>query len=268
MRRWWMPIFCVLAACNYETKQPPISVVFSPQAADVSLAEAFSRINLQLFDSTGGKVFSKVQTQQSGADAFGAFSWDLRAGRYVVVAVGHSSPRSATIKSPEMVQFTMQDGVKLSNTFCWCDTVEVTNDPIRYTMTMRRVSAMFRLVLTDAAPSYVDRFVFRYTGGSANFNAVTGYGCSRSTQTETRVVRDSLEVFTFPYMGDSCKLEMSVAAMAGADTVRLRTFSEVPMIRNHITEYSGDFFGPDPMQPFVITFNAQTDWEGVTVVRF
>ncbi|MBQ1780998.1 MAG: hypothetical protein II001_06155, partial [Bacteroidales bacterium] len=46
-----------------------------------------------------------------GDSGFGSLAVDL-SGTYTVVAVGHSCATSATIKSPQLVQFTASNGEK------------------------------------------------------------------------------------------------------------------------------------------------------------
>ena len=76
---------------------------FIPTTADtrgnVSIGDYFSRLAVQLFDSTDTKVFAQSKTQTRDDDDFGTINVGLTAGTYTVVAVGHSSPITPTIKS-------------------------------------------------------------------------------------------------------------------------------------------------------------------------
>ena len=76
-------------------------------------------------------------------------SLKLSEGTYTVVAVGHSSKNSATIKSPESVQFTASEGEKLTDTFCACQVISVSGENANHTLPMYRVGAMIQFVLTD-----------------------------------------------------------------------------------------------------------------------
>lgn len=194
--------------------------------ATVSIGDYFEKLNVMLFDSHGEKVFDKVKTQLRGDEGFGSLQVALSKGTYTVVAVGHSSIKSATIKSPEMVQFTASDGEKLTDTFCYCGQVTIGDSPEQFNLTMRRVAAMFRVVLTDeTVPDNVATMRFDYTGGSANFNPSTFEGTTKSTQSETRSY-DGLTYccFTFPYMAASCQLKMTLSALdASGTTIRKRT---------------------------------------------
>lgn len=231
-----------------------------------SVSDYFQKLNVQLFDAQGEKVFDKVKTQLAEDDGFGEMSMSLSAGDYTIVAVGHSSIKSATIKSPEMVQFTASDGEKLTDTFCYCGSITVGEEPAQYHFTMRRVTAMFQFRITDeSVPESFTQMKFDYTGGSANFNPSTFEGTTKSTQSELRNRASSYQVFTFPYMDESGTLKIKVSALDQNDQViRSRTFSDIPVTRNRITTYTGHFFEPGDG---VITqtdfgFNVNGEWDG------
>lgn len=235
---------------------------------DVALSNWFTKLNVQLFDADGNKVFERVKTQTSEDDDFGRMVLELPEGRYTVVAVGHSSKNSATIKSPEAVQFTASDGEKLTDTFCHCSTVDIGGDDAEFTLPMYRVGAMVQFVLTDSSvPDNFAYFVMEYTGGSANFNPTTMQGITKSTQSERRV-RNSVNIhqaFTFPYMATSCSLKMTVTATdADGTAIRQRVFDNVPVTRNRITTYTGHFFeeGDGEFTVSDFGFVVHADWDG------
>ena len=101
-----------------DTPADNITLTFTPTTTDMTratnVANYFTKLNVQLFDEDGQKVFDKVKTQLSTDDDFCTMSLKLTAGTYTIVAVGHSSHNSATIKSTEAVQFTASDGEKLT----------------------------------------------------------------------------------------------------------------------------------------------------------
>ena len=260
-----------LVACNYEQPQEPMRMLFAP--ASGTPGECFSKLNIQLFDSTGTKVFSKVKVQNAGDSGFGSLAVDL-SGTYTVVAVGHSCATSATIKSPQLVQFTASNGEKNTDTFCFCGQVDMSADERSYEVTMDRATAMFRLSMeSEQVPAGVTKLLFEYTGGSANFNPTTMQGCTKSNQSESRTFTGlgSYDVFTFPYMADSCRIKMTISAMdAAGQVVRKRVFNSVPMVMNQITEYRGRFFADDddPWAVVSLHFTVNSGWADHTVVRF
>ena len=240
-----------------------------------SCRDCFSKLNVQLFDATGQKVFDKIKTQTSSDDEnFGLMSLPLEPGGYTVVAVGHSSAVSATISSPTEVRFTAKDGQKLTDTFCVTSTIDVGEDPEHFDLTLLRATAMFRLVLTDdIVPPEAVKIKFEYSGGSANVNPTTLEGITHSSQTEVRqaVSPPVYEVYTFPYQSTAGTLKVTVSALdAAGNVLRQRTFDKINVARNHITTYTGHFFddgGGTLTQPS-LGFIVESDWSGEDMFDF
>ena len=248
-----------------------VTLTFEPTRKDYTrgtATTAFSKLNVQLFDKNGEKMFEKVKTQVSTDDDFLTMSLKLSEGTYTVVAVGHSSHNSATIKSPEVVQFTASDGEKLTDTFCHCSTITIQGESSTFTLPMYRVGAMIQFCLTDnQVPNNFAYFLMEYTGGSANFNPTTLQGITKSSQSEKRI-RNSLmihQAFTFPYMAESCLLKMTVSGLdADGTVIRKRVFEDVPVTRNRITTYTGKFFeeGDGVFTQSDFGFVVHADWDG------
>ena len=59
------------------------------RAASSGIAAHASKLNVQLFDEDGQKVFSSVRTQTKDDDDFGRLSVELADGVYTIVAVAH-----------------------------------------------------------------------------------------------------------------------------------------------------------------------------------
>ena len=276
MTRWlFSVIVClVLTACQKADldidaeEEGNVRLVFEATDATRSgIGDYFSKLNIMLFSQDGSKAFDKVKTQLVSDEGFGKFNLTLSPGIYTVVAVGHSSAISATIKSPTDVRFTASNGEKLTDTFCCCTTIEVGEELAEHSLTMYRATAMFRLILTDDdIPPTAVRLKFDYTGGSANFNPTTFEGITKSTQTENRVLEGkTYEVYTFPLFSDKGVLKITVSALAADGTViRQRVFENVEMFRNKVTNYKGQFFGPDDgnIMQEGIGFTIGNDWEG------
>ena len=272
----------LLTACekaHLETGAENVTLSFTPSTADITRATAsvgnyFSKLNVQLFDADGQKVFSSVRTQLSTDEDFGQMKMSLAVGTYTVVAVGHSSIKSATIKSPQMVQFTASDGEKLTDTFCHCGQVTVGETGGKFSLVMNRVAAMLQLKLTDSdIPESFAKLRIDYTGGSANFNPSTSEGTTKSTQSENRQRNDAgvYQVYTFPYMASTCKLKVTVSALTEDGTViRQRVMNDVPMTRNRITTYEGPFFqdGDGQLSQSDFGFVVNADWDGEDVFDF
>lgn len=248
-----------------------VTLTFSTTNQDATRANTMSmyisKLNVQLFDEDGQKVFSTVKTQTKDDDGFGTLSVELAAGIYTVVAVGHSSVKSATIKSPEVVQFTASDGEKLTDTFCHVSTIEV-GEETAFSLPMYRATAMVQLHLTDESlPDDLWYIKAEYTGGSANVNPTTLQGITKSSQSERRITNDLHlhQYFTFPYMSASGTLKMTVTATTSDGTVlATKQLNNVPVYRNRITTYSGHLFDDTPGEYTVSDFSflIHADWEG------
>ena len=272
----------LLTACEKavlpENQQGNVTLTFSVTQSDrttrgtVTIGDYFSKLNVMLFDADGAKVFDKVRTQLATDDDFGTLSAALQAGTYTVVAVGHSSAVSATIKSPQMVQFTAKDGQKLTDTFCYCGTVTVGDTPEQFQLKMHRVCAMVELVATDAdVPDGFARVVIGYTGGSANFDPTTFEGTTKSTQSEARLKADRYQVFTFPYLSDTGVLKMTLSMQTADGTVLAqKVIDEVPVTRNRITRYTGHLFDDTPgeITQTGFGFTVDADWGGIDEYTF
>lgn len=244
------------------------------RSANVTIGDYFTKLNVMLFNEDGTRYFEKVRTQYSSDENFGQMSLTLPAGEYTVVAVGHSSAKSATIKSPEMVQFTASDGEKLTDTFCYCGNVTIGDEPAQYALTMSRVTAMVRFQFTDEEiPASLASVKFDYTGGSANFNPLTSEGTTKSTQSENRPVsgNDVYQVFTFPYLSATGTLKMTISALtASGEVIKKKTIDAVPVTRNRITTYTGPLFtdGAGTITQSGFGFTVNPDWDGEDQYNF
>ena len=288
-------IFCLVCCCisaaliscekmptiGNETDNDERNVVltFEPTGRDLQTrgtaqVTQFTKLNVQMFDRQGAKVFDKVKSQTADDEDFCQMALKLTAGRYTIVAVGHSSARAATINSPEDVRFTASDGEKLTDTFCHCSTIDIGGDSQSFSLPMYRAGAMIQFRLTDTeVPESFAYFLMEYTGGSANFNPTTLEGITKSSQSEKRI-RNSLnlhQAFTFPYMAATGSLKMTVSGLDQEGTViRKRTFEDVPVTRNRITTYTGKFFedGDGVFTQSDFGFVVHSDWDGEQEFEF
>ena len=238
------------------------------------MGDFFHKLNVMVFSEDGERMLDKVATQTRDDDDFGVLHLSLADGRYWVVAVGHSSKRSATIKSPEVVQFTASEGEKLTDTFCACELITVDGGTFDHTLTMFRAVAMVQFTLQDDdVPVNFSHFKMEYTGGSANFNPQTLEGITKSTQSETRTTNgvQVYQAFTFPYMSEAGTLKMTCTALdLDGNVIRKRVFEGVQVTRNRITTYSGPFFedGDGEWSQTDFSFVIHADWDGEDFYNF
>lgn len=241
---------------------------FTRAATDIT--ELCTRLNVAIFDTDGTKV--KTVVQKDTDSDFGTVALTLAAGTYRLVVIAHNGEGSATITSEEKVTFPNN---KVTDTFYYYGDLVVTDSQQSYDLTLTRAVAMFRLVLTDEdIPSNVARLKFYYTGGSSTFSPSTGYGCVNSKQTEYRSVAPGLTVFdiyTLPHTEDDVLTKLTITALdANDNTVKERTFENIPVTRNQITRYTGSFFGDGGGTTSDGTFRltADGDWDSVNGYTF
>ena len=272
---------CLMTACEKDIAQNDdgnVHLTFVPTTHDVTrgtvaIGDYFSRLAVQMFDADGNKVFDKVKTQSMDDDDFGTLSVGLTAGTYTVVAVGHSSPVTPTIKSTEMVQFTAKEGIKNSDTFAYCGSVTIDADHTSHELRMNRATAMVSFEFSDETmPANYAGIRVDYNGGSANFNPTTMEGCTKSSQSETRPNRATqYYVFTFPYMSNEGTLKMTLTALdADQNVLTTKTLSGVPVVRNRITHCQGALFDEGDFTIYQTAFgiSVNTDWDGEDYYHF
>lgn len=216
----------------------------------------------------------KVGTiSQSAADNdFGTIHLSLSPGLYQVVAIGHNGSGNCTITSPEKITFTSN---KVTDTFYYYGKLESKEDEkTSETITLKRAVAMFRLVIKDEIPAKAKKIKFYYTGGSSTFNAVTGFGCVNSKQTETLDIKPNqqvYEVYTFPHE-DGKKLQFTISVLDENDfTIASTTIPDVVVTKNYITKYSGKLFkdiSGEGTGDIDIDFEFDPEWAGETEHEF
>ena len=248
--------------------------VGSATRAATDITALCSRLNIAIFDADGTKV--KTVAQKDGDASYGTVALTLAAGTYQLVVIAHNCDGSATITSTEKVTFPNN---KVTDTFYYYGDLIVTDATQSYDLTLTRAVAMFRLVLTDTEiPSTVAKLKFYYVGGSSTFSPSAGYGCVNSKQTEIRTVPadfvsgTAFDIFTLPHTEDDVLTKLTVTALdANDNTVKERTFENVPVTRNQVTRYTGSFFGSGgsgQQSDGTFRLTADPEWDSVNDYTF
>lgn len=228
-----------------------------------------TKLTISLYNEEGQRVYS-VNKKSTDAD-FADVTIKLAEGKYYLVVVAHSNEKNATTTDINKITF---DG-KLSDTFHYYKEIELQAGGNNIDVVMERVTAMFRLEITDEIPENVKQLKFYYTGGSSTLSGFTGAGAVNSRQTEIRNIQagvNTYEVYTFPQSEDK-KLKMTVTALdASGETICMRSFEEVPVSKNVITRYKGSFFTnitpPTAADNYKFSISANTDWKGENIIEF
>ena len=240
------------------------------------LEDYCSRLSIAIFDGE-----EKVKTLNLKAeDGYDDIGINLDAGKYRMVAIGHNGSGNCTISSPEKVKFYKN---KMTDTFFYYGTFNVIDgeDTDDYIL-LNRAVAQFKVHITDATiPAEAHSIKFYYTGGSSTLDAVTGYGCVQSRQTESFKLQESkrdYSVYTFP-REENKGLKMTINIL-DADAQSIKEYSKegVPVKRNNITQTNisiKDHTISDPDQKEDgdsgngnLGFTVNPDWEGEIVVEF
>lgn len=240
------------------------------------LEDYCSRLSIAIFDGE-----EKVKTLNLKAeDGYDDIGINLDAGKYRMVAIGHNGSGNCTISSPEKVKFYKN---KMTDTFFYYGTFNVIDgeDTDDYIL-LNRAVAQFKVHITDATiPAEAHSIKFYYTGGSSTLDAVTGYGCVQSRQTESFKLQEGkrdYSVYTFP-REENKGLKMTINIL-DADAQSIKEYSKegVPVKRNNITQTNisiKDHTISDPDQKEDgdsgkgnLGFTVNPDWEGEIVVEF
>ena len=242
--------------------------------AATDITELCDRLNIAIFDADGTKV--KTIAQKKDDASYGTVALSLVAATYKLVVIAHNGDGSATISSEEKVTFPNN---KVTDTYYYYGDLVVGAERQSYDLTLTRAVAMFRLVLTDESiASNVAKLKFYYLGGSSTFSPKDGYGCVNSKQTEIRTVpadyvsETAFDIFTLPHTEDDVLTKLTVTALdANDNTVKERTFENVPVTRNQVTRYTGSFFGSGgsgQTSDGTFRMTADPDWDSVNGYTF
>ena len=240
------------------------------------LEDYCSRLSIAIFDGE-----EKVKTLNLKAeDGYKDIGINLDAGKYRMVAIGHNGSGNCTISSPEKVKFYKN---KMTDTFFYYGTFNVIDgeDTDDYIL-LNRAVAQFKAHITDATiPAEAHSIKFYYTGGSSTLDAVTGYGCVKSRQTENFKLQEGkrdYSVYTFP-REENKGLKMTINIL-DADAQSIKEYSKegVPVKCSNITQTNisiKDHTISEPNQKENddsgnggLGFTVNPDWEGEIVVEF
>lgn len=235
--------------------------------AGKAVSEACTRLNFAIYDMSGAR--QKQVNQTSDMAGFGTVSFQLEAGTYQVVVVGHSSSGNPTMTDPAKIQFTNSQGY--TDTFLCCGDVTIGEETVNLQVSLDRIVSLCRFVVTDDIPSDVVKMRFYYTGGSGAFDANTGLGSVNSKQDvkfDMALGQKQFDLYTFLH-DEEGTIHLAVTALdASGNELYMREF-DVPMQQNHITWVSGAFFNGSGSSPTTITgVTVNTDWAGETYITF
>ena len=244
-------------------KTPFASLTRAKEAASAVV----TRLNFAVYDIDDSRV--KQVNQTSDQRGFGTASFQLEEGTYQLVVVGHSANGNPTMTNPAKIQFTNATGY--TDTYIYYSEVTIGEDVVDLQVSLDRIVALCRFVITDDIPADVRKMQFYYTGGSGAFNAATGLGSVASKQTVTVDVtsgQKQFDLYTFLHE-PSDNIALKVKALDANGNVLYERDFDVPMEQNHITWLSGAFFtGSGSSSTSITGVTVNTDWAGETHLTF
>ena len=235
-------------------------------------SDACTRLNFAIYNMDGTRI---KQTNQTSTEAdFGKASFQLAEGDYLLVVVGHSASGNPTMTDPTKIKFENADG--FTDTYLCYAKVTIGEDKVDYKVSLDRITALCRFVLTDTEiPSEVKKMHFYYTGGSGAFDATTGLGCVNSKQDvkfDVSANNKQFDLYTFPYKSTEGTIHLVVTALDASGVEILQREFDVSIEKNYITWVSGSFFGGSSTDPSggagITSVTVNTDWAGETHVTF
>lgn len=251
----------VVRLCLSRYDVTPFETKATTESSTRPVGDVCTMVNVALFKD-GERVKSITQSKADGG-TFGSIELAVDKGQYIIVAVAHNGTKTATLTSPDKVTFADN---KVTDTFCCCDTVDISGDG-DIDLLLRRCVGMFRLQIVDMVPAAVTSMKFYYTGGSSTLDVAAGAGCVNSRQTEILAVADAAhdassvyEVYTFPHT-DGRTMRVTVSALDAKDNVLYeRTYEEVPAVKGHITQYTDHFFEEDAAVKPQVNIQVDDTW--------
>ena len=246
-----------LTVSVFSIEQTPFSEITRTAPAD-----ACTRLNFAIYDASGSKA---KQINQTSAEAdFGTASFQLEEGTYRLVVVAHSSNGNPSMTDLTKIQFTNAQGY--SDTFLYSENITVGSEPQNLSVSLNRIVALCRFVITDDIPATVAKMRFYYTGGSGAFNAVTGFGSVNSKQDVKFDVASSQKQFDlYTFLHDiEGTIHLTVSALDASGVEITQHEFEVPLEKNQISWLSGDFFGRGASQSSSVGVGINTKWDGET----
>lgn len=225
-----------------------------------------TRLNFVVYNMAGTRL--KQVNQLKSDAAFGAASFQLDEGNYQLLVVAHSSNGNPALTSPAKVQFTNANG--FTDTFIHYQTLTIAGEPQSLSLSLNRIVALCRVVVTGNYPKDVVRLQFVYKGGSGAFNAMTGFGCVNSTQKVTFDVTTGQKVFDLYTFLHATKgtIHLTMTALGAADNVIDEQSFDVPLEQKKITQLTGNFFDEDNPDNTSVRIEINTDWDDEVLIPF
>lgn len=201
-----------------------------------------THLNAAIYDMSGNRL--KQVNQKWGDTDYGKTTMRLDAGTYQLVILAHSSEKNPAMTDLTKIQFNNSTGY--TDTFLYYTTLTIGDEALSLDLTLDRIGALCRFMVSDTIPEEVTQMKFTYTGGSGHLNAQTGMGVTNSTQMLIATVQPGQEyatfdLYTFP-QEEAGQIRLTATALDAVGKALYERKFEVPMQQDQITWLSGNFF--------------------------
>ena len=218
---------------------------FSHEANNANTDAECTHLCFAIYDMGGTRL--KQVNQKQDDNNYGTVNLQLDKGTYQLVVLAHSSTKNPAMTNPAKIQFNNSTGY--TDTYLFYTTLTVTDEPQTYAITLDRIAALCRFVISDPIPDGVSQIRFQYKGGSGHLSALTGLGVTNSTQVVTRQVQPGqqyqvFDLYTFLHQEEGT-ITLTATALNAAGEGLYEWEFEIPMAQNQITWLTGNFFADE-----------------------
>lgn len=216
-----------------------------------------------------GEMAVPLCIQDNGSEGYGTFQATLDKGNYRIVCIGYDKDYAASISAQGTVSFE-QDYVPM--TFLCSEQFSVNNEtPTLKKIVLKRIISSFYITMLDMIPSNLAKIRIKSEGGGTAFDVSTGFTTQLNKRDYCIAIpseltgSEGLTLSSHLFLPDlEATATYCIEALDAEDNViGSKTFLNVPLKRNTITEYTGNFFSGSAIieGKEEIGFNALVDYE-------
>ena len=237
------------ACCKDTTETPTKSVTFScsgdwQQTKDLS-ANGSSMTDIWVFDYVGGVLQQTITQSDNTASDFGTPTLNLAYGTHTLYFVASRGITPTVNTTNHNITW-----VKPSDTFHKTLSITVDANTTGQTVTLERVVAKLKMTINDAIATGTTDFLVTPHLWYYGLDYTTGYPTASATDQAITLNCPStyigqsgkfMTVYTFSSSAQ-WNTNVTLTAMAGTTTISTVSIPNVPLQRNHSTDYSGNLF--------------------------
>ena len=230
----------------------------------VNESTIIKHLALGIFDEQSGKLERELIIQNQGDNEYGSFTVKLHYGKYRLVFLGYGGNKVCKMTSPQHISFE-DDYVPQTFLYTTQITIDAKSNP-KTDITLHRVVAGFKVIMDDVIPTNASTVRFATTGGGTVLNAVTGMAASKTGRNASVDVHEDYKGTSGKYATmylflseDPEKMDITTRVCDADDKIiKERSFTNVSLKKNTLTEYKGQFFDD---QSYGFSINVDTEWE-------